>query len=238
MACACARRPDARCGRIAGLGYAIPGAVIAVGVLLPFALDNALDAWMRATFGISTGLLLTGTIGVLLFAYLVRFLALALNTVEAGLAKINRNLDDAARVLGRTPGRTLVRVHVPLLWGSVLTAVILVFVDVLKELPATLICARSTSRRSRSGSIASPPTSAWPRPRPRRSRSCWSACCRSFCSAGRSPVPTRIARSRRQRRHRPDSAPPPPPAGLSSPWSLQARADQPRRHAHLSKCLK
>ena len=87
----------------------------------------------------STGLLLTGTVGVLLFAYLVRFLALALNTVEAGLAKINRNLDDAARVLGRTPGRTLVRVHVPLLWGSVLTAVILVFVDVLKELPATLI---------------------------------------------------------------------------------------------------
>ena len=130
---------DARLDRIAGLGYAIPGAVIAVGVLLPFArLDNALDAWMRASFGISTGLL-TGTIGVLLFAYLVRFLALALNTVEAGLAKINRNLDDAARVLGRSPGRTLARVHVPLMWGSVLTAVILVFVDVLKELPATLI---------------------------------------------------------------------------------------------------
>jgi iron(III) transport system permease protein len=126
--------------RLAGLGYAIPGAVIAVGVLLPFArLDNAIDAWMRASFGISTGLLFTGTIGVLLFAYLVRFLALALNTVEAGLAKINRNLDDAARVLGRTPGRTLLRVHVPLLWSSVLTAVILVFVDVLKELPATLI---------------------------------------------------------------------------------------------------
>jgi iron(III) transport system permease protein len=126
--------------RIAGLGYAIPGAVIAVGVLLPFArLDNALDAWMRASFGISTGLLLTGTVGVLLFAYLVRFLALALSTVEAGLAKINRNLDDAARVLGRSPARTLLRVHVPLLWGSVLTAVILVFVDVLKELPATLI---------------------------------------------------------------------------------------------------
>jgi iron(III) transport system permease protein len=126
--------------RIAGLGYAIPGAVIAIGVLLPFArLDNALDAWMRASFGISTGLLLTGTIGVLLFAYLVRFLALALNTVESGLAKINRNLDDAARVLGRNPARTLARVHVPLIWGSVLTAVILVFVDVLKELPATLI---------------------------------------------------------------------------------------------------
>ncbi|MGH6900842.1 MAG: ABC transporter permease [Geminicoccaceae bacterium] len=126
--------------RIAGLGYAIPGAVIAVGVLLPFArFDNALDAWMRATFGISTGLLFTGTIAVLVFAYLVRFLALALNTVEAGLAKINRNLDDAARILGRSPAGTLARVHVPLLWGSVLTAVILVFVDVLKELPATLI---------------------------------------------------------------------------------------------------
>jgi iron(III) transport system permease protein len=126
--------------RIAGLGYAIPGAVIAVGVLLPFArLDNALDAWMRASFGISTGLLFTGTIGVLVFAYLVRFLALALSTVEAGLAKINRNLDDAARILGRSPAGTLARVHLPLLWGSVLTAVILVFVDVLKELPATLI---------------------------------------------------------------------------------------------------
>jgi iron(III) transport system permease protein len=126
--------------RIAGLGYAIPGAVIAVGVLLPFArLDNAIDAWMRATFGISTGLLFTGTIAVLVFAYLVRFLALALNTVEAGLAKINRNLDDAARILGRGPGGALARVHVPLIWGSVLTAVILVFVDVLKELPATLI---------------------------------------------------------------------------------------------------
>jgi iron(III) transport system permease protein len=126
--------------RVASLGYAIPGAVIAIGVLLPFAhVDNAVDVWMRGTFGISTGLLLTGTIGVLLFAYLVRFLALALNAVEAGLGKINRNLDDAARILGRSPGGTLARVHVPLIWSSVLTAVILVFVDVLKELPATLI---------------------------------------------------------------------------------------------------
>ncbi|HEX5796512.1 MAG TPA: iron ABC transporter permease [Geminicoccaceae bacterium] len=126
--------------RVAGLGYAIPGAVIAVGVLIPFArLDNALDAWLQARFGISTGLLLTGTVAGLVFAYLVRFLALALNTVEAGLGKINRNLDDAARILGRGPGGALFRVHVPLMWGSVLTAVILVFVDVLKELPATLI---------------------------------------------------------------------------------------------------
>ena len=84
--------------RVASMGYAIPGAVIAVGVLIPFArLDNTVDAWMRDALGISTGLILTGTIGGLLFAYLVRFLALALNSVEAGLAKITRNLDDAAR---------------------------------------------------------------------------------------------------------------------------------------------
>ena len=109
-------------------------------MLIPFArLDNAVDAWMRDAFGISTGLVLTGTIAGLLFAYLVRFLALALSSVEAGLTKINRNLDDAARALGRGPGETLVRVHVPLMWGSLLSAVILVFVDVLKELPATLI---------------------------------------------------------------------------------------------------
>jgi iron(III) transport system permease protein len=126
--------------RIAGSGYAIPGAVIAVGVLIPFAhLDNAIDAWMRATFGLSTGLLFSGTVAILIFAYLVRFLAVALNTVEAGLAKINRNLDDAARMLGQGRTGTLLRVHLPMLSGSVLTAVIMVFVDVLKELPATLI---------------------------------------------------------------------------------------------------
>src|SRR5918999_3617065 len=94
---------------------------------------------MRATFGISTGLLLTGTIGVLLFAYLVRFFAVALSATEAGLGKINHSLDDAARMLGESPTGTLLRVHVPIMWGSVLTALIMVFVDVLKELPATLI---------------------------------------------------------------------------------------------------
>ncbi len=75
----------------------------------------------------------------LLFAYLVRFLAVALNSVEAGFGKINRHLDDAARSLGHRPGGTLCRVHLPLLRGALLTAVVIVFVDVLKELPATLI---------------------------------------------------------------------------------------------------
>ncbi|MEE9140283.1 MAG: iron ABC transporter permease [Alphaproteobacteria bacterium] len=126
--------------RLASMGYALPGSVIAVGVLLPFAwIDNSIDAWMRATFGLSTGLLLTGTIAAVVFAYLVRFLAISFNAVEASLAKVSISLDHAARTLGRGPGATLVRVHAPLISGSVLTAAILVFVDVMKELPATLI---------------------------------------------------------------------------------------------------
>lgn len=126
--------------RAAGLGYAVPGTVIAVGVLIPFAaFDNGLDAWMQARFGISTGLLLTGTIAALVFAYLVRFLTVALTTAEASLGKISPNMDEAARTLGATPQRTLTQVHLPLLRGGLLTAGILVFVDVMKELPATLI---------------------------------------------------------------------------------------------------
>jgi iron(III) transport system permease protein len=126
--------------RVAAIGYAVPGTVIAVGVLIPFALlDNALDAWARATLGVSTGLILTGTIAALVFAYLVRFLAVSLNTVEASLGKIKPTMDDAARSLGRGPGGTLVRVHAPIMWASLLTAGLMVFVDVMKELPATLI---------------------------------------------------------------------------------------------------
>ncbi|HET6521107.1 MAG TPA: iron ABC transporter permease [Geminicoccaceae bacterium] len=126
--------------RIAAGGYAVPGAVIAVGTLIPFAaFDNALDAWMRTTFGVSTGLLLTGSIAGLVFAYLVRFLAVSLHTVEAGLTKIGPHLDDVARCLGSRPGGVLLRVHAPLMWSSLFTAGLLVFVDVMKELPATLI---------------------------------------------------------------------------------------------------
>jgi iron(III) transport system permease protein len=126
--------------RISAMGYAIPGSVIAVGVLVPIGrLDNALDAWMRSTFNISTGLLLSGTIVALVFAYLVRFLAISLGTVEASLGRIKPNLDDAARSLGHSPTSTLLRIHAPLLGSGLLTAAILVFVDVMKELPATLI---------------------------------------------------------------------------------------------------
>lgn len=126
--------------RLASLGYAVPGSIIAVGVLIPLAgFDNAVDAWMRATFGISTGLLITGSIAGLVFAYLVRFMAVALTTVDASLTKVTPSMDDAARTLGASSGSVLRRVHVPLLRGGLLTAGLIVFVDVMKELPATLI---------------------------------------------------------------------------------------------------
>lgn len=128
------------CLRMVALGYAVPGAVLAVGVLYPFGLfDNAVDAWMRDTFGISTGLVLSGTVIILLYAYVVRFLALSYGTMEAGLTRVKPTLDDAARTLGRTPAGVLRHVHVPILRGSLLTACILVFVDSMKELPATLL---------------------------------------------------------------------------------------------------
>lgn len=126
--------------RTAAIGYAIPGSVIAVGILIPIGhLDNAIDAGMRSAFGISTGLLLSGTIAALVFAYLVRFLAVAFNTVESSLVRIKPSLDDASRALGQGSTQTLLRIHVPLMRGGLLTAMILVFVDVMKELPATLI---------------------------------------------------------------------------------------------------
>jgi iron(III) transport system permease protein len=126
--------------RVAGMGYAIPGAVVAVGVLVPLAwFDNSLDAWIRATFGVSTGLFLSGTVAGLVFAYVVRFLAISLNAVESSLGKVTENMDRAARTLGARPASTLLRVHAPIMWGSLMTAGLLVFVDVMKELPATLI---------------------------------------------------------------------------------------------------
>ena len=126
--------------RLVGLGYAVPGAVIAVGVLIPVTrLDNWLAGQWEQWFGSNPGLLLTGGIAALVYAYLVRFLAVALHTVESSLGKITPNMDDAARSLGLGQGATLRRVHAPLLRGSLLTAGLLVFVDVMKELPATLV---------------------------------------------------------------------------------------------------
>ncbi len=125
---------------LARIGYAVPGGVIAVGLLVPFAaFDNALDAWMRATFGISTGLLFTGSIWLLVAAYMIRFSAAALNAYDSGLGTIHPNVDAVTRTLGHAPLAMLRRVHLPILRPSVLTALLIVFVDTMKELPATLI---------------------------------------------------------------------------------------------------
>lgn len=123
--------------RIANLGYAVPGSVIAIAVLDPFAwFDNhVLDP------ALGTGLLLSSGSVILVFAYAVRFLAPSFGTIEAGLGGISPNLDDAARSLGRGPSWTLARVHLPLLRASIATAALVVMVDVLKELPATMILA-------------------------------------------------------------------------------------------------
>jgi iron(III) transport system permease protein len=127
-------------GRVAALGYAVPGSVIAVGVLVPLgAFDNALDAWLRAHLGISSGLLLSGSFAALLYAYVVRFLAVALSTVEAGLSRIEPVLEDAARLSGSGPRRVLREINLPLMRRSLLVACVLVFVDTMKELPATMI---------------------------------------------------------------------------------------------------
>ncbi len=126
--------------RIVGLGYAVPGSVIAVGVLIPVSkLDNTLAELIRSLTGVSPGLLLTGSITALVFACVVRYLTAALQAVDAGLLKITPSMDDAARSMGLSPPEVLRRVHVPLLRGSLLTAGLMVFIDVMKELPATLV---------------------------------------------------------------------------------------------------
>jgi iron(III) transport system permease protein len=126
--------------RLGSVGYAIPGTVLAVGLLLPLAsFDNAVDANMRAWFGISTGLLLSGSGFALVYAYAVRFLAISAGGVEAGFQKISPSLDSAARNLGETAAGVVRRVHMPLLRPALGGAALLVFVDSMKELSATLL---------------------------------------------------------------------------------------------------
>lgn len=126
--------------RLGGLGYALPGTVIAVGVLIPVSrIDNWLTNWLIAHFDWQSGLVLTGGIAGLVYACVVRFLTPAVQSVDAGLLKITPSMDNAARSLGLSPADTLRRVHFPLLRGSLLTAGLLVFIDVMKELPATLV---------------------------------------------------------------------------------------------------
>lgn len=125
---------------LASVGYAVPGTVLAIGILVPLAgFDNTLDAFMRSTFGISTGLLLTGSAAGLVFAYVVRFLAIAFGAIDAGFKKVSTNLDGASRTMGTSITQTLFRVHLPMLTPVLGAAALLVFVDSMKELPATLL---------------------------------------------------------------------------------------------------
>jgi iron(III) transport system permease protein len=122
------------------LGYAIPGSVIAVGVLIPFGwLDNTIDSFARSNFEVSTGLLLSGTLFAMIFAYVVRFLSVSYNGINSSLQKISPNIDEASRGMGYSFSQILKSVHIPILSGGLLSAFLLVFVDVMKELPATII---------------------------------------------------------------------------------------------------
>ncbi|WP_192036036.1 iron ABC transporter permease [Halomonas sp. YLGW01] len=126
--------------RIGAIGYAVPGSVVAVGILIPFSwLDQRLNAVMNEHFGMMVGLLFSGSAFILIYAYVVRFLAVSFNAIEASLGKVTPSMDAAARTLGQTAGGTLRKVHTPIIRGSLLAAAILVFVDVMKELPATII---------------------------------------------------------------------------------------------------
>jgi iron(III) transport system permease protein len=127
-------------GRLASFGYGVPGTVLAIGVLFPLAaLDNLVDAGFRSTFGISTGLLMTGTGFAIIYACTVRFLTMAEGTLEAGFQKLSPHLDMAARALGRTGGQTLRTVLLPMMRPAVLTAALLVFIETMKELSATIM---------------------------------------------------------------------------------------------------
>ena len=125
---------------LVSVGYAVPGAVLAVGILIPLAaFDHRLaDAIAWAT-GHDPGLILTGSATAIVLAYAVRFFALPVGAADAALGRISPSLPMAARSLGQGAGGALRRVTLPLIRGSVATALLLVFVDAVKELPATLL---------------------------------------------------------------------------------------------------
>ncbi len=126
--------------RFAALGYAVPGAVLGIGIIVALGwVDNAIDSVMKNNFGFATGLIFSGTIAAVTFGYVTRFLSLSFGSLDSGLTKITANMDGAARTLGLNRFATLRRVHMPLMRGSILTAGLLVFVDCMKELPMTMI---------------------------------------------------------------------------------------------------
>ncbi|WP_298803658.1 iron ABC transporter permease [uncultured Lentibacter sp.] len=125
---------------ITTIGYAAPGAVLAVGILLPLAtLDNAMADFVLGVTGFDPGLILTGSSFALVLAYFVRFFAIGQGAADAALERVAPSLSMAARSLGRRQGQVLTEIYMPLIKGSVGSALLLVFVDCVKELPATLL---------------------------------------------------------------------------------------------------
>ena len=126
--------------QFATMGYAIPGSVIAIGILIPLGfIDTMIDKYFRANFDYSTGLLLSGTLFAVSYGYIVRFIMIAYNSVNSRFGDIDKSLDEVASTLGNSAISTFTHVHFPLIKSSLLSAYILVFIDVVKELPATLI---------------------------------------------------------------------------------------------------
>jgi len=126
--------------RLACVGYAMPGAVLAIGVIVPLGwLDNRINQYTEYYFNFSPGLVFSGTVIAILYAYSTRFLTVSVGSAESGLARITPSMDQASRTLGKGSTQTLLRVHLPLLRKSILTAALIVFVDCMKELPATLL---------------------------------------------------------------------------------------------------
>ncbi len=126
--------------RTASIGYAVPGTIIALGIFIPLAsFDNFVDSYMRDWFGISTGLLISGSGLILIFAYVVRFMAIAEGSIAAGFEKIPKSLDMAANLYGKSRFTTFREILLPLMRPAILSAIILVFIDTLKELSATLM---------------------------------------------------------------------------------------------------
>ncbi len=128
------------CIRLSSLGYAVPGTVVAIGVLIPF---TSVDLWFNrqlVEFGFSpVGLIFSGTLFILVFGYLVRFSAIAVGSIDSALAQVSPTLDQASRTLGHTAGQTIRRVNLPLIKKGMLTAFILVFIEAMKELPTALL---------------------------------------------------------------------------------------------------
>lgn len=126
--------------KLSSLGYAVPGTVLAIGLLGPFVVLDGVLSWFLTLSNVQvSGLLVLGSTAGLVLAYVIRFLAIANGSIEAGLARISPTIEQASRLLGESATRTLWRVHMPLLKPAMISAALLVFVDTMKELPATLM---------------------------------------------------------------------------------------------------